>query len=115
MKERPELEWKFKEKVQEAIKYASTIDDFDELVYLCTLARHCLGPKPSNYVFRAIDWEEKKHELSKLFYVRSSLLLFLGINFTILGAEMTTKFNKGMYAKIKGKRMNPFLLSDKES
>ena len=46
MKERPELEGKFKEKVQEAIKYASTIDDFDEPVDLRTLARYCLGPKP---------------------------------------------------------------------
>ena len=46
MKERPEFEGKFKEKVQEAIKYASTIDAFDELVDLRTLARHCLGSKP---------------------------------------------------------------------
>ena len=59
MKERPKLKGKFKEKVQEAIKYVSTIDDFDELVDLRTLARHSLGPKPSNYVLRAIDWEEK--------------------------------------------------------
>ena len=107
MKEHPELEGKFKERVQEAIKYTSTIDDFDELVDLRTLARHCLGSKPSNYVLHAIDWEEKKHELSELFYVRSSLLLFLGINFTLLGAEMTTKFNKEMYAKIKGKKNEP--------
>ena len=46
MKERPKLKGKFKEKVQEAIKYVSTIDDFDELVDLRTLAHHCLGPKP---------------------------------------------------------------------
>ena len=39
--------------------------------------------------------------------MRSSLLLFLGINFTLLGAEMTTKFNKEMYAKIKGKKSEP--------
>ena len=59
VKERPELEGKFKERVQQDIKYVSTIDDFDELVNLRTLAHHCLGPKPSNYVLRAIDWEEK--------------------------------------------------------
>ena len=107
VKERLELEGKFKERVQEAIKYASTIDDFDELVDPRTLAHHCLGPEPSDYVLRAIDREEKKRELSKLFYVRSSFLLFLGINFTLLGAEMTTKFNKEMYAKIKVKKNEP--------
>jgi len=102
-----ELEGKFKERVQEAIKYASTIDDFDELVDLWTLARHCLGPEPLDYILRAIDQEEKKCELSELFYVRSSFLLFLRINFTLLGAEMTTKFNKEMYAKTKGKKNEP--------
>ena len=85
----------------------STIDDFDELVDLRILARHCLGLEPSDYVLHAIDWEEKKRELFELFYARSSLLLFLGINFTLLGVEMTTKFNKEMYAKIKGKKNEP--------
>ena len=107
MKERPELEEKFKERVQEAIKYVSTIDDFDELVDPRTLARHCLGSEPSDYVLRAIDQEQKKRELFELSYVRSSLLVFLEINFTLLGAEMTTKFNKEMYAKIKGKKNEP--------
>ena len=32
MKERYELESRFKECVQKAVKYASTIEDFDELV-----------------------------------------------------------------------------------
>jgi len=104
VKERPELEDKFKERVQEAIKYASTIDDFDELGDPHTLARHFLGLEPSDYVFCAIDREQRKCEL---FYVISSLLLFLGINFSLPGAEMTTKFNKDMYAKIKGKKNEP--------
>ena len=55
MKERPDLEGQFKERVQEAIKYVRTIDDFDELVDLRTLARHCLGPEPSLYVLQTID------------------------------------------------------------
>ena len=58
VKECPDLEDKFKERVQEAIKYASTIDDFDELVDPHTLACHCLGPKPSDYVLHALDREE---------------------------------------------------------
>ena len=43
MKERHELESRFEECVQEAVKYASTIEDFDELVDPRTLAHHCLG------------------------------------------------------------------------
>ena len=83
-----------------------TLDDFDELVDPHTLARHCLGLEPSDYILRTIDQEQKKHELSELSYVRSSLLLFLRINFS-LGAEMTSNFNKEMYAKIKGKKNEP--------
>lgn len=65
MKDRPELESKFEERVQEAIKYASTIEDFDKLVNPRTLARHCLGPEPSYYVLRALKREEKKSKLSR--------------------------------------------------
>ena len=111
MKEHLELEDKFKERVQEAIKYVSTIDDFDELVDPRTLARQCLGSKPLDYVLHAIDREQKKCELS---YVRLSLFLFLGTNFSLPGAEMTTKFNKEMYTKIKGKKNKSFLPSSKE-
>ena len=57
IKERPELESKFEERVQVAIKYARTIDDFDELTDPCTLARHCLGPEPSLYILSTFDWE----------------------------------------------------------
>ena len=64
MKERLELEGKFEEQVQEAIKYASTIEDFDELVDPRTLAHHCLGPEPSLYILRALDREERKHKSS---------------------------------------------------
>ena len=37
------------------IKYARTIDDFDELVDPRKLAHHCLGPEPSLYVLQTID------------------------------------------------------------
>ena len=43
MKERHELESRFEECVQGAVKYISTIEDFDELVDPRTLAHHCLG------------------------------------------------------------------------
>ena len=55
MKERPKLKSKFEERVQAAIKYARTIDDFDELIDPRMLARHCLGPEPSLYVLSTLD------------------------------------------------------------
>ena len=53
----------FEERVRATIEYASTIDDFDDLVNPQTLARHCLGPKPSHYILRAICREEKSEFL----------------------------------------------------
>jgi len=63
VKDHLELEGRFEERVRAAVEYASTIDDFDDLVDLQTLAYHCLGPEPSPYILRAICHEEK----SKLF------------------------------------------------
>ena len=59
VKKRLELETKFEGCIQATVEYVSTIDDFDELVDPWTLARHCLGPKPSHCVLRAIRREEK--------------------------------------------------------
>ena len=50
VKEHPELESRFEGRVQEAIKYANTIKDFDKLVDPRILARHYLGLEPSLYV-----------------------------------------------------------------
>ncbi|KAK4605958.1 hypothetical protein RGQ29_000298 [Quercus rubra] len=63
VKERPDLESKFDERVQAAIRYTRTIEDFNELIDPRTLARHCLGPEPSLYVLSTFDREEKKHKL----------------------------------------------------
>ena len=60
MKKRPDLESKFDERVQAAVKYARTIEDFNELIDPCTLACHYLGPDTSLYVLSALDREEKK-------------------------------------------------------
>ena len=59
VKECPKLESKFEERVQEAIRYASMIDNFNELVDPWTLARHCLGPNLFHFVLSAIRQEEK--------------------------------------------------------
>ena len=58
VKKRPELESKSEEWVQETIKYARMIDDFDKLIDPRTLARHCLGPKPSLYILSILDREK---------------------------------------------------------
>ena len=63
VKERPDLESKFDEWVQVAVKYAGMIEDFNELIDARTLACHCLGPDPSLYVLSTLDREEKKRKL----------------------------------------------------
>ena len=63
MKKRPDLESKFDKRVQAAVKYTRTIEDFNELIDPRTLARHCLGSEPSLYVLSALDREEKKRKL----------------------------------------------------
>ena len=63
VKERPNLESRFDERVQAVVEYARTIEDFNELIDPRTLARHWLGPEPSHYVLSALDWEEKKRKL----------------------------------------------------
>ena len=63
MKDRPKLEGKFVERVQAALRYARTIDDFGELIDPRTLARHCLGPEPSLYILSTLDREERKRKL----------------------------------------------------
>ena len=63
VKDRLELEGKFEERVQAAIRYARTIEDFGELINPRTLARHCLGLEPSLYVLSTLDREERKRKL----------------------------------------------------
>ena len=73
MKDHPELESKFEERVQAAIRYSRTIEDFGDLIDPRTLARHCLGSEPSLYVLSTLDREEKKRKL----YFPIDLSLFL--------------------------------------
>ena len=64
VKKRPKLKSKYRHLVEASVEYTKTINDFDDLVYPRTLAHHCLGLKPSAYVLRAIEIEEKKNECS---------------------------------------------------
>ena len=77
-KERLELKSRFDERVQAAVEYARTIEDFNDLIDPRTLASHCLGLEPSLYVLSILDQEEKKRKLP--LYMRLSFPFFF-LNF----------------------------------
>ena len=52
VKRRPELKSRYKERIETAIRYAETIESWDELVDPRSLAFYNLGPDPSPYVLR---------------------------------------------------------------
>ena len=56
----PKLKSRYKIRVEKAIEYARTIEDFDDLVDLRALAFYCLGPEPFAFVLQNIEIEEKK-------------------------------------------------------
>ena len=60
MKRRPKLKSRYIERVEKAIEYAPTIENWDDLVNLRTLAFYNLGPNSSAYVLRLLRIEEKK-------------------------------------------------------
>ena len=60
VKRRLKLKSRYKERVEKAIEYVKTIEDFDDLVDPRTLAFYCLSPEPSTFVLCNLDIEEKK-------------------------------------------------------
>ena len=107
VKRQPKLKSRYRQRVEVAIKYVKTIDDYDDLVDPRTLALYFLGPEPSTYFLRTIEIEEKK---SKYLLSSSLSLPFLFFFFykCFPFARMTMKFNQGMYAKMKAKKNEPF-------
>jgi len=85
VKDCPELESRFEERIWVAVRYASTIDDFDELVDPQNLARHSLGPEPSHYILRAILWKKKvshlRTKVNRLFFLFFSPFPFFSFSF----------------------------------
>lgn len=63
--------------MEAAVKHTKTIDDFDDLVDLRTLGRHCFGLEPSAFVLRAIAIEEK----NEYYYFSSFALSFFFLFF----------------------------------
>ena len=60
VKRQPKLKSRYKGRVEEAIEYVRTIEDFDNLVDPQTLAFYCLGLEPFAFVLHNIEIEEKK-------------------------------------------------------
>ena len=60
VKRQPKLKSRYIERVEKAIEYASTIENWDDLVDPRTLAFYNLGPDPSSYVLRTLSIKEKK-------------------------------------------------------
>ena len=107
VKRRPKLKSKCRQRVEAAIEYAKTIDDFDDLVDPRTLALHYLGSEPSTYVLCTIEIKKKKSE----YLLGSSLVLLFPFSFLFNKCfpfvKMTTKFNQRMYAKMRAKKNEP--------
>ena len=60
MKRQLKLKSKYIERVEKAIEYALTVENWDDLVDPRTLAFYNLEPDPSAYVLRLLRTEEKK-------------------------------------------------------
>ena len=60
MKRRPKLKSRYIDRVEKAIEYALTVENWDYLVDPRTLAFYNLEPDPSAYVLRLLRTEEKK-------------------------------------------------------
>ena len=81
VKKRLKLEVKFKGRIQAAIEYVKTIEDFNEVVDPRTFTHHCLGLEPF---------------FISIFNSPQTIFFF--------SLEMMTKFNQEMYAQMKEKK-----------
>ena len=98
--------------MEKEIEYAKAIGSWEDLVDPRTLTFYCLGPDPSAYVLRLIEIEGKKSKswvrqyctFFPVFTQKKKIFFFYKC---FLLVEMTTKFNKDMYARMKGKKDEP--------
>ena len=95
--------------MEKAIEYAKAIESWEDLVDPRTLSFYCLGLDPSAYVLCLIEIEGKKskswvRQYCNFFRVFTQKKFF---DKCFLLVEMTTKFNKDMYARMRGKKDEP--------
>ena len=60
VKRRPKLKSRYTERVEKAIEYVPSIENWDDLVDPRTLTFYSLGPDPSTYILHLLRIEEKK-------------------------------------------------------
>ena len=99
----PLLEEHYQGRIEAALEFALTIDNFVELVDPRRLYECCLGPKPSAYVLKEIALQSRILVLSCLY-----LIDFHPTN--LLFAEMATRYNKDKYARVKNLKNEPLSL-----
>ena len=100
------MEDRYQGRVQTALEFAYTIDEFDDLVDPGHLYDCCLGPEPSAFVLKKIAREEKSmfnftfSSIISLFFIRAWLSDFCFV-------EMATKYSKYKYASVKSLKNEP--------
>ena len=82
------MEDRYQGRVQVALEFALTIEDFDDLMDPRHLYDCCLGPKPSAFVLKKITREEKS------MLSLSSLLLFIYFIYKISSFLLTSYLRK---------------------
>ena len=98
-----------------ALAYAREIDDFDDLVDPRSLSDCCLGPKPSKCILEKIHCEEKSTSIPCLVFLNSvhclirDCLLFPSFSFFFFFLEMTTRYSKDKYARIRDLKNEPLV------
>ena len=92
--------------MRKAIEYARMVENWDDLMDPRTLAFYCLGPEPSAFVLMTLSIKGKKSKSYSHQYPPYIQFFFFFLTLVPL-AEMTTKFNKDMYAKIRAKKDEP--------
>ena len=101
--------------MDKAIEYKRTIKNWDDLVDPRTLALYCLEPEPSAFICTILKLKEKR--VSVRFFNTDFLIytcfFFFYKCFSL--TEMTTKFNKDLYAKMRTKKHEPLSSLEKRT
>ena len=94
--------------MDKAIEYKRTIENWDDLMDPQTLAFYCLEPEASAFICTILKLKEKRVSVRFFntdFLIYTCVFFFFYKCFSL--AEMTTKFNKDLYAKMRMKKHEP--------
>ena len=106
------MEERYQGRIKAALKFALTVDDFDELVDPHRLCEYCLGLEPFAYVLKKNAQEEK----SRFLILRLFLSYLTDFHHTnLLLAKMATRYSKDKYAHVKSLKYEPLSLINPRS